>query len=191
MTLNLYVDTCTVTEGWSKCSFKLRWPQTGVLSGWQSTVGHVPVCQDCLTLAVGGAHQRCLGALGPPATSAHTWYVENAFCTVKIRRRSSHHLHIQTYAMCCSFSISEALKTFFFLLLFCKLRERETRGGMQGGHGFCSQLSQMLRTDIFGSAGALTSLPQRQRGRHLRYWGFLYTKLHKWGRVVFWTALVK
>lgn len=112
-------------------------------------------------------------------------------CQLKIRRRSSHHLHTQTSAMCCSFSIFEVLKTLLFLLLICKLHERQTWGKMQHGHGFCSQLLQIPRTDVFGSAGALTPLPQRQRGRRLRHWGFLYTKLHKWGRVVFWTALVK
>lgn len=86
MTLDLYLDSL------SECSFRLKGPQAGVLTGRQRSRGHVPACQPYFSPALGGAAQRhcrhspesCV--LGPPATSAHTWYVQNIFCTLNQKR---------------------------------------------------------------------------------------------------------
>lgn len=88
----------------------------------QRSRGRVPAHQPCFSLALGGAGQRhcrrpaLSRVLGPRATSAHTWYVHNTFCTLSQNREEV--LSPFAHAVFCSvfFGVLEVLKSLLFLL---------------------------------------------------------------------------
>lgn len=124
MTLNLYVDGYTVTKGLSECSFTLKGPQAGVLTGGTEKQGSCSCTPALLFTGSRWCWSEALQApcpalsrvLGPRATSAHTWYVHNTFCTLSQNREEV--LSPFAHAVFCSvfFGVLEVLKSLLFLL---------------------------------------------------------------------------
>lgn len=127
-----------------------------------------------------------LGLFGSCHLCLHLGCLGYFLLQLKTRRRSRRHMHT---VFCNVLFVKYCWHPTDFVILAITLTAlNQTWGRMQQGCGFCFQLLHIQKADVFGSAGVLASLPQRLRERHLKDQGFLYTKLYKWGRMLFWTA---